>query len=56
MLKSVHVSSILVVNDLLSDPCAYGQRKKMLMLAYSAPNESPILRILGMNNRNKINL
>lgn len=26
--KSVHVSSISVVNDLLSDPCAYGQRKK----------------------------
>lgn len=43
-----------MVNDLLSDPCAYGQRKKVLMLAYSPPNESPILRILGMNNRNKI--
>lgn len=28
--------------------------KKVSMLAYSPPNESPILRILGMNNRNKI--
>ncbi len=27
-MKNCHVSSILVVNDLLSDPLAYGQRKK----------------------------
>lgn len=29
-------------------------KKKVLMLAYLPPNESAILRILGMNNRNKI--
>lgn len=43
-----------MVNDLLSDPCAYGQRKKSVDACLFAPNESPILRILGMNNRNKI--
>lgn len=62
MQKSVHVSSIALVNDLLSDPCAYGQRKKVLMHAYPPhthtplSNESAILRILGMNKRNKITL
>lgn len=43
-----------MVNDLLSDPCAYGQRTKSVDACLFCPNESPILRILGMNNRNKI--
>lgn len=35
--KSVGVSSISVVNDLLSDPCAYGQRKKSVDACLFAP-------------------
>lgn len=53
MPKNSHVSSILVVNDLLSDPLAYGQRKKC-WCTLIWPNEIPNLRILGMNKRNKI--